>query len=338
MSRWDKVCQLHRLLDRRRQPLDRNTLCSELDCSPATLTRRIATLRDEFGAPIENLPGAGWRYGADVRGRFELPGLWLSDDELHALALLDQLLGQIGPELLGRALAPVRERIAQMKALLPDDGHGLERLRLLPQGRREVRGTTLGTLARAVVERRRLHFEYHSRGKDEHTQREVSPQRLAYYRDNWYLDAWCHKRRSLRRFAVDRVRRVTLRDKAARIVSPDELQRHLNAAYGIFAGLARHTAILRFSAARARWVAEELWHTRQHGQWLLDGRYELHVPYGDPTELLMDLLRHAPEVEVVAPAALRAAYVERLQAGLGVHEITNAEQAGIQHPDEIAPP
>lgn len=98
MSRWDKVCQLHSLLDRRRQPLDRNTLCSELDCSPATLTRLIATLRNEFGAPIENLPGTGWHYGADVRDRFELPGLWLSDDELHALALLDQLLGQIGPE------------------------------------------------------------------------------------------------------------------------------------------------------------------------------------------------------------------------------------------------
>ncbi|HNE02499.1 MAG TPA: WYL domain-containing protein, partial [Plasticicumulans sp.] len=74
-----------------------------------------------------------------------------------------------------------------------------------------------------------------------------------------------------------------------------------------------------FSPDRARWIADEHWHDDQHGHWLDDGRYELHVPYSDPTELLMDVLRHVPDVEVIAPQDLRSAFVQRLRAGLERH-------------------
>lgn len=317
MSHWNKVYELHRILSERTQPVSQATLLQELDCAPATLKRVLQTLRD-LSAPVDNVRGLGWRYGEDVRGRFELPGLWLSNEELHALALLDQLLDQIDPGLLRRPLAPVRARIRQMKALLPD-AQALGRLKLLPQGRREVRPATLGTIARATVARRRLRIDYHSRSKDEHTAREVSPQHLARYRDNWYLDAWCHQRGALRRFAIDRVHGAEQLGEVAHDVPPETLQAHLGSAYGIFAGPAAATAILHFSPDRARWIADEHWHDDQHGRWLDDGRYELHVPYSDPTELLMDLLRHVPDVEVIAPAQLRSAFVQRLRAGLERH-------------------
>jgi predicted DNA-binding transcriptional regulator YafY len=52
-------------------------------------------------------------------------------------------------------------------------------------------------------------------------------------------------------------------------------------------------------------VADEQWHPKQRVDQLPDGSVVLHVPYRSATELLMDILRHGPEVEVVAPAALR---------------------------------
>ncbi|MDP6531852.1 MAG: WYL domain-containing protein, partial [Arenicellales bacterium] len=64
----------------------------------------------------------------------------------------------------------------------------------------------------------------------------------------------------------------------------------------------------------ARWVAREKWHSRQHGNWEADGSYTLTVPYADQTELVMDILRHGAEVEVVAPADLRQAVAERHRA------------------------
>jgi predicted DNA-binding transcriptional regulator YafY len=162
---------------------------------------------------------------------------------------------------------------------------------------------------------------------DRLTERVVSPQRLVHYRDGWFLDAWCHARRALRTFAVDRIRRAQETAEPARDVPEGTLDAHFATSYGIFAGPAPHTAVLRFTAERARWVADERWHPRQAGRFLDDGRYELRLPYGDPRELVMDILRHGPDVEVVAPPTLRRAVAGRLRQALGQYagETTIAE-------------
>ncbi|NIP90749.1 MAG: WYL domain-containing protein, partial [Gammaproteobacteria bacterium] len=117
-----------------------------------------------------------------------------------------------------------------------------------------------------------------------------------HYRDNWLLDAYCHLREGLRTFSVDRVRRAQELDEAACTIPDSELDEYFAASYGIFSGKATHTAVLRFSADRARWVADERWHPEQIGQFLTDGRYELRFPYRDDRELVMDILRHGAEV------------------------------------------
>jgi proteasome accessory factor C len=62
---------------------------------------------------------------------------------------------------------------------------------------------------------------------------------------------------------------------------------------------------LRFSAERARWVADDRWRPKHAGQYLVDGRYELRIPYRDERGLVMEILRHGADVEVVSPVALR---------------------------------
>ena len=48
-------------------------------------------------------------------------------------------------------------------------------------------------------------------------------------------------------------------------------------------------------------------------RWLDDGSYELQVPYSEPTELVMDILRHGDSVRVVGDKALVASIAERLR-------------------------
>jgi predicted DNA-binding transcriptional regulator YafY len=101
----------------------------------------------------------------------------------------------------------------------------------------------------------------------------VSPQRLVYYRENWYLDTWCHLRNDLRSFSVDGIRKIEIAETPAKDMSLKALEEYLHESYGIVRGGEAQRAKLRFSVERARWVASEVWHPDQKGSFDAEGRY-----------------------------------------------------------------
>ena len=191
-----------------------------------------------------------------------------------------------------------------------------KRIRIQRQNARPYEPEHFPPVATAVLQRKRLAIDHYNKLRDETLTREVSPQRLNYYRENWYLDAWCHLRNGLRSFALDSLRNVRLLDEKARHVPEKDLSAALDAGYGIFSGAAVQWAELVFSSERARWVSKELWHPQQQGRVEEDGSYRLRLPYSDPRELCMEILKHVPEVKVVVPPALRAQVLEMLREGI----------------------
>ncbi|MGA9335030.1 MAG: YafY family protein [Rudaea sp.] len=322
MDRYERISTLHRILKSTRYPVPLARLMDELGCSRATAYRDIAFLRDALGAPIDSDgEQAAFHYATGEAERFELPGLWLNSEELQALLALNQLVGRTGPGILASALEPFRSRIDKLLSnQLDGKNFSLERIRVIGSGSRQVDETTFRHVASAVLERRRLKFDYRARSTDQPTARTVSPQRLTHYRDNWYLDAWDHGRDALRSFALDRIVRVDVLEETAEDRDETELNQHLASSYGIFSGAPKATATIRFSKHAARWVVDEHWHSQQHGEWLDDGRYELKVPYSNSRELLMDVLRYGPDAEVVAPVSLREELRIMLQLAIGAYQ------------------
>lgn len=321
MDKFDRIYKLHSILSGRRATVSMEELTRRLECSRSTVYRLIAALRDYLGAPLVfDEEYGGYRYRADTEERaYELPGLWFSARELQALMVMQRLLQGLEGGLLEEYLAPMARRLTELiqhKRL--SLGEAGDRIRILSIGVRTI-GTSFEAVAGATLQRRKLRIEYHSRSRSELTERTVSPQRIVHYRDNWYLDAWDELREALRSFSVDRIRRASELDEKAVDLPSMELDEYFGTAYGIFAGKADKTAVLRFSAERARWVADERWHPRQVGSFLSDGRYELRIPYCESYELVMDILRYGAGVEVVAPESLRAEVKRALRDALACY-------------------
>jgi predicted DNA-binding transcriptional regulator YafY len=320
MERFDRIFRLHQILESHRYPVPRSVLEEQLECSRATVKRIIEDMRDSLNAPIVYDPAArGYRYDTAQGRMFTLPGLWLDAAELHALAAAHQLLDRLEPGLFDRELAPIKGRIEQLLSAQHASSREIpRRVRILGQATRPA-GPWFREIAGALGQRRRLAIRHFHRQRNETSDREVSPQRLVHYRDAWYLDAWCHERDDLRSFGLDAIRHATMLDAPATDLPDAALDAHFADAYGIFAGPADHLALLRFGAQAARWVADQQWHPRQTQHWLADGRLELRIPYGADTELIMDILRYGPDVEVVEPTALRNAVKERLSQAVALY-------------------
>ncbi len=295
--------------------MTRREIEEDLEISHATFKRDVEYLRDRLNVPII------WSrdrqaYVLDPAAELaELPGIWFSPAEVYALLEIDHLLDTLGSGLLASQLAPLRDRL---RALLDsgDLGHReiRRRIRVLTLGTRRVNREVFEALSLALLGRKQAFIRHLRRGDGGITERMVSPQRLVHYRYNWYLDAWCHVRRDLRVFSVDAIRQARVDEAPAREIADAELDRVLGAGYGIFAGAQTEIARLRFTPDSARWVADEVWHSKQLGRIEADGSYLLELPYSREPELVMDLLRHGAGVEVLAPPSLRKRVAGELAA------------------------
>lgn len=320
MTDIDRLYRYKSLLTSR-HAVSSQELMNAMDISIATLKRDMAALRDRLNIPVvyDRLLG-GYRL-APGHGRKELPGLWLAPDELVALATMQHLLAGFAPGVLADRLAPLKERLAHLLHDIDLDSVRLtQRIRLVHAGKRRLPPAAFEAAATATLGRLKLRITHHNRETDQTTQRTVSPQQLVHYRDNWYLDAWCHLRNGLRSFAVDAMTQArVLHDEPAHEADADTLARATQASYGIFSGAPVGQAVLCFDAERARWVSGEVWHPEQTSEWLPDGRYRLTVPYSDDRELLGDILRHGPHCVVEGPPALRERTRTALQQALAAY-------------------
>jgi proteasome accessory factor C len=318
MDKFDRIFQLHAILASRRTPIALEDLLARLECSKPTLYRAIAVLKDRLHAPVEfDRDTGGFRYATEKgASAFELPGLWFTPAELQALAVMRRLLKDAGGGLLTEHLGPLSKRLDELtQHRRLNLGEAASRLRFPAIASRPA-GPAFQTVASATLQRRKLWIEYHARSSDERSERTVSPQRITHYRESWYLDLWDEGKSALRSFAIDRILKATSLDEKARDIPEAELDAHYASSYGIFGGKADKVAVLRFTKERARWVAEEVWHPEQQGKRLDDGSYELKIPYRDSRELVMDILRHGPDVVVIEPASLIEEVRSRLKGAI----------------------
>ena len=308
MSNLERLHRIKYMIQQRKcVPID--DFLDELEISKATFKRDLEYLRSRLKASIVHdrfLGGYKFEFPDQVN-KIEMPGLWFSEKEATALVLMQHLLSSLDQSgLIGPHIEPLTAIIDGILGQSQTSAKELrKRIKVLGMGSRKNSIDNFSEIGAALLKRNRLLIKYYAKGKNEETEREISPQRLIFYRENWYLDAFCHLRNDLRSFAVDGIRGAVLTNTKAQEVSDKECHEHFAESYGIFSGKATQRAKLRFTPEHARWVAGEHWHGQQVGSFDKEGYYNLEFDFNQDPELIMDILKHGSGVEVIAPVSLK---------------------------------
>lgn len=301
MKMLERIRVLDKQFQLRRTPISMHDIRILLDnCSKSTAKRTLDELK-KWGAPIYCRLGQGYQY--DKNKNFQLLGVWFTPEELHALLSIQQLSRHLSGDALD--MKPLEEKIQKLLGSVSPHIEEIHRIHVLGSGARSKKMPLFGMVTQALLLRKRISLVYHGRQKNEQSQRNVSPQRVVFYKGSWYLDAWCHKAKALRTFAVECIQHARLLDEGCKNIVEAEMDNYFTRSFGIFSGVPTHTAVLRFSPSASKWVKDEEWFPDVKAEWLADGHLELHIPYNNPTELIMDVCRYGAGVEVLSPHVLR---------------------------------
>jgi proteasome accessory factor C len=319
MENLHRLFILDRLLRSYRRPIPTETVLTKLECSHSTFKRLIQVLREQYDYPIVYSHQQKGYYYDHSKG-VQVSGLWFSTQELQALLIIRHMLQKVQPNLLNEYFHSLARQVNQLLACTGNNPEDIiKRIQIVPIAHQQIASEIFLPLSKATLEGFVMHIHYRDI-QNQYSERDISPQRLIYYRNNWYLDAWCHLRKDLRTFWVAGIQSLQVKDQPAKRISEVALEQHLKSSYGIFTGLPLHIAHLRFTGQAAMRVRGSEWHPLQRQQSTEDGSVELWIPYSDSRELVLDTLRYGAEVTVLAPDTLKTEVVRQLKKALLQYE------------------
>ncbi len=291
MNRIDRLFAITLQLQSKKH-LRAQDLARIFEVSERTIYRDMAAL-SESGVPVISLPGDGY----ELMEGFYLPPLLLTPGEASALFLGAQMLMA---QAAGKLPKDAETALAKLALVLPKTTRSeMERLLeiiriIMPTARFDLDEPRLMTLHKAIREQRVVWIRYHAYNSNSISERELEPNRLAFYNSAWYVAGFCRLRQEWRSFRLERIDQLKLLKQRftprAPVTKPGE----------------RIDVRIRFAREVVRWVRE-----RQH--------YGFTVEESEPTdgvimhyrlealsEIKPWLLSWGAAAEPLAPPELRA--------------------------------
>jgi proteasome accessory factor C len=296
-----------RLADGEPHSLEKVSRLAGVDRS--VVLKDIESISERFEAPGGFVEGLQIFIDADdisvVPNHFLRP-MRLTRSELLALELgLAMLRGERPPEE-HSAIDGAAARLRQAVARLPDDeiADDFRVASLSPAGDLEH----LRRLREAFRTRRKVRLTYRKAEEEAAASRVICPYGIVFASGMWYAVAWCDSSEGIRIFRLDRVDQVEqleARYESPRGFSIDEVVGDGRAFQAANAGTLR----VRYSPRIARWIAE-----REGKALAADGSLTVEHQLADPDWAVRHVLQYGPDAEVLEPAGVREAIVERLRS------------------------
>jgi predicted DNA-binding transcriptional regulator YafY len=199
MRRADRLFDIIRILRAARRPVTAAALADELEVTPRTVYRDIASLQARR-VPIDGAAGLGYL----LRPGFDLPPLMFTAEELDSVALGARLVRRTRDAKLQAAADRV---LTKVLAALPEALRGQlsePRIYVSDGSTPPAEGIDQAAARRAIRETRKMRIAYVDQ-QGTRSERVIWPLAMAYYVDATLIGAWCELRTDFRNFRVDRI-------------------------------------------------------------------------------------------------------------------------------------
>jgi proteasome accessory factor C len=207
----------------------------------------------------------------------------------------------------------VSRAIAKLEAASGDAAAGMGAVRVESTG--SFLAETAETVRTALAQGRRLHLSYWVPGRDETTERDVDPMRLAVVQGKTYLEAWCRLAEDVRLFRLDRIEKVQILDLPAELpnsATPRDLS------LGAFRPSPDDELVTMEVEPPGRWLAE--YYPCESVEELGDDRLRVRLRAADRRWLIRLALRLGSQARVVDPADLAAEVRSAATEALAAYE------------------
>lgn len=315
LLRTTRIIQIMTRISSQPGQWNRKRLAESFEVSERQITKDLDLIRHGMPIEIARRPGGGYYFPSPPK----LPPITLQLPE----ALAIYLAAQSGRRLAGIPQEDLGAALGRLAAIMPGELRPLleQTSTSAPTAaRNRHREEILGTLHRAIAAHKCVDLTYSPASRPGTSDpRRVDPYAVVPFGYSWHLIGWCHLRRDMRIFKIDRIERSRVSGVS---FTPDprfDINEFLAAGWGITRGTGEPTeeVVLIFSPTAGRWVAEEQWHTSQLCEWLADGSLRFQVTIPVTEEFSRWVLHYGNDCQVVQPARLRAWIATQARALLG---------------------
>ncbi len=287
-------------------------LAQEFEISSKQAQRDIDFIRDRLYAPLRyDSKSRGYCY--DVSG-YELPSIWIKEDELLALCLAAKLASNIPQGEIKKSLDLVIEKFSGF--LTSDFARFKQFINNVLVKNIEyyrVEKTIFQQVISSLFNQQAIEFDYYSPHKKENSHRIVKPMHLLCYMGRWFLIGYCKEKAETRYFSLSRISAIKTSDEHIDIMAIHDIKTGIDNCFGILTGGIPQEVCLRFKPEISDWIKEQIWHEAQIMSDDEDGRLSLKIPAANFAELKGEILKFGSAIEVVSPEALRVEIKEEIK-------------------------
>jgi len=285
-------------------------LAREIEVATKTIHRDIEFMRDRLNLPIEfNSARNGYFYTEEV-GAF--PNVQITEGELFALVVAEKALQQYRGTSFEK---PLLSAIKKMEQSLPDtislnlaDIEQTISFRTRAEPILDLK--IFDALAKAVARREQLELNYRKPGERKSETRIIDPYHLANINGEWFLFAFDHARKDIRKFVPARIQEIKPTGETFERSKKFSLEKELRDSFGVHSGEGEFEIVIRFNARAADYVREKKWHESQQLRELKNGGVEMKLKLSSLIEIERWILSWGGDAIAIKPKQLVEAVKE----------------------------